>query len=283
MIKRSINIAMYSMRRWLTNPRYAILFIMQILLMWNTFKPINSLCISTGVRTNPLLFMFYSSNFIQQLILMAGIVFLFANAPFIDESGLYVIQRSGRKSWVMGQIFYIFMASAVYFLILIVISILMLMPYGAFSTDGWGKIVNTLAQSNAGGKINLNFMVEYKIISLYSPFQAIFLCFIIEWLAASIIGMTMFTINLIFKESVGLVFGSAIVLGDILAFNILGERLYKISPVSLGRLSVMDPSKTFIYPNLVDAIIFDVLVLLILCVVSILAVKRKAIEVKADI
>lgn len=283
MIKKSISIAVYSIRKWFSNPRYSILFIMLFILTWTTLNPVKNFCTYTGVRTNPLLFVFYSCNFIHQLLFMSGIIFLFSNAPFMDECELYVIQRSGRKSWVIGQILYIFMSSAIYFLILILMSILILAPYSTFGTDGWGKVINTLSQTNAAGQVNLGFMVPYKIIRLYSPFQAIFLCFIFEWLAASIIGMAMFCVNLLFKESLGIVIGSIVVGLDLLITNALPYTLYRFSPVSIGRLSIIDPSKTYFYPSILDGLILDGILLIILCVISIISMRKNAIDVKYDI
>lgn len=145
MVKKIFCIAVYSVKQWATNPRIICLFALMGIFVWNDFQVIDDLAAKTGIRTNPLIFPFFSNDPVKQLILLAGIVFLFSDAPFINKNQPYIIIRSKRIPWVMGQILYIVIASAVYFLFLMSVSILVLLPQGTFITNGWGKIINTLS------------------------------------------------------------------------------------------------------------------------------------------
>jgi len=184
MLKNVVNIALYSMRQLVNDLRIFLLFVLMGIFVYNDFKVIGTLTGLTGIKTNPLIFPFYSSDPVKKLILLAGILFLFSDAPFINKNQPYVIIRSKRRPWVLGQILYIIMAAAVYFLFLMTVSILALLPDVTFATNGWGKIVNTLAQTNAGAQIHLQFGIQKEITSFYSPFMASALDFLLNWSAA---------------------------------------------------------------------------------------------------
>jgi len=85
------------------------------------------------------------------------------------------------------------------------ISILVLLPNATFATKGWGKIINTLAQTDIETQIKLPFGILKKITTFYSPFEAFALSFLLNWSTACFLGLTLLLVNLKFNRRIGLV------------------------------------------------------------------------------
>ena len=283
MVKRIFCIAIYSIRQWVTDPRIISLFVLMSMFVWNDFEVIGDLTGRTGIKTNPLIFPFFSSNPVKQLILLAGIVFLFSDAPFINKNQPYIIIRSKRIPWVLGQILYIVMASAIYFLFLMLVSILVLLPHATFATDGWGKIIRTLAQTDVGAQIKLQFGITKEITTFYSPLEAFGLSFLLNWGVACFLGLILFVINLKFNRMLGLVVGGVILSFDLLVTNALPPAFYHFSPVSLSRLSVLDPMGVSMFPNLTYPFVFFSVSIVVLSALLVVSIKKISIEITPEL
>ncbi|HHV09001.1 MAG TPA: hypothetical protein GXX75_01830 [Clostridiales bacterium] len=283
MVKKIFCIAIYSIRQWITNPRIICLFILMSMFVWNDFDVIGSLTGRTGIKTNPLIFPFFSNDPVKQLILLAGIVFLFSDAPFINKNQPYIIIRSKRIPWVLGQILYIVMAGAIYFLFLMLVSILVLLPYATFATNGWGKIIHTLAQTDMGAQIKLQFGITKEITAFYSPFEAFGLSFLLNWGVACFLGLVLFVINLKFNRMLGLAAGGVILFFDLLVTNMLSPAFYHFSPVSLSRLGVLDPMGVSMFPNMAYPFAFFSVSIVVLSALLVVGIKKISIEITSEL
>lgn len=281
-ISKTFTIAVYSVRQRIVNPRVICLFVLHMVFIWSNLSVIGTFTDMVGVRVNPLLYPFFSSDPVKQLIVFAGIVFLYSDAPFIDKIQPYVVIRCKRNVWVLGQILHVIMFSAFYFLILMGVSVFIVLPNASFATDGWGKVANTLAQTNAASQINLQFDISDKIISLYSPFEAFVICFLLNWGMASFLGLLIFAINLNFGKMIGIAISGAVLLLDLLVINSLPHSYFKFSPLSLSRLSILDPQGISIYPGVTYAFSFYSIGIVIFSVYIIASIKRQAIEISSE-
>ena len=281
-IRKTFTIAIYSVRRRISDSRVICLFVLHLVFVWSNISVIGPFTKMVGVRVNPLLYPFLASDPVKQLIIFAGIVFLYSDAPFIDKSQPYLIIRSKRTVWSLGQILYVVISSAVYILILMSISVLIVLPDATFATNGWGQVVNTLAQTNAASQINLQFGVSEKIISLYSPLEAFVLCFLLNWGMASFLGLFIFAISLNLGRMAGMVISGIVLLLDLLVINSLPYSYFKFSPLSLSRLSVLDPRGISIYPGVIYAFGFYAVGIIIFSICIIASVRKQTIEISSE-
>ena len=283
MVKKVFAISMYSIRQWTAEIRIMLLFLIMAIFIWNDIIVIGRFADMRNLYTNPLIFPFYSSDPVKQLILLSGIVFLFSDAPFINANQPYVLIRSKRLPWAMGQIFYIMTASAVYWFILMGVSVIALLPNATFATDGWGKIVNTLAQTNAGETINLQFGIAEKITNFYSPAKAFLLSFLLNWGAAVFIGLLMFYISVKFNRMMGLLTAAAVLFLDLLVINNFSIRSYYFSPVTLSRLEILDANRISEAPDIAYAFTFFCVCIAFLSVLLLLGIRKMPIEIASEI
>lgn len=150
-----------NLRKWPSNPRIYVLGLLLIGFLFEWVRPIADFSSAVHVSVTPWVFPYLSLSQKVLLLIMLGIVLLFCDAPFIDAHQPYVIIRSGKRDWLLGQILYIMVASALYFLFIALISTLLMLPNLTFSSE-WGKIFGTLALTDAGSQFKINLPISYK-------------------------------------------------------------------------------------------------------------------------
>lgn len=284
MVKTAIRVAAYSFRLWGTNIRFPILFILIAIFLWVTLAPIKEAAYSLGYAINPFILPFIISSEGNQLIFSLGLLFLFSDAPFINESQIFVIQRTGRRAWVLGQIFYVVIAAAFYLTFIVTLSLLILMPVATLNADGWGKMVSTLAYTDTGQTFRITFSVAPKIIESCSPIQALLMQIVFEQLSFSIIGLLVFFVSLAASNKLGIFAGGVVCLLDLLIVNTLTPSFLWVSPLSMARLSVFDfAGGVYLFPTPDWALCFDAVFILVLISVVILTSRKMILEVSREI
>jgi hypothetical protein len=212
------------------------------------------------------------------LLIMLGIVLLFCDAPFIDAHQPYVIIRSGKRDWLLGQILYIMLASTLYFLFIALISVLMLMPNLTFSSQ-WGKILGTLALTDAGNQFEIGLPISYQLQLTYTPIAAMVWSFFMNWLVGTFLGLLMFVFNMHFKREIGAVVATALVFLEYFCFEANGFLLFSLSPVSWASLDNLDTSHTSALPSLTYAVTALLGLNLMLMLLAVLSIRKKNIDV----
>jgi len=276
-IKICFSIATNNIRKWSANPRIYVLLILMVMFSCHYVSPYVSVAKTLGYRVTPWIFPHMVNYFILQRFIMLGLVLLFCDAPFMDNTQPYVIIRSKKTTWAIGQIIYIALATAIYLITLICLCLIILLPTMYFS-DGWGKILTTLANSNAGSKFGINY-ISYNIISSFNPIQAMIFSLILEWLVGILLGLVMFATNMYFKRGVGAIVAIAIVMFD--SFVGAGSvYVSKLSPVSFPRLGIIDSSGISSKPSPAYICMFFIISIAVLIFMSIRSIKRKSLEVQ---
>ncbi len=276
-INKSFQICLYNIRKWFANPRIYILALLLVIFVINYVGPISRFSKSVGYRVSPWIFPYISDYYFTQMLMMLGLIFLFCDAPFMDEGQTYFIIRSGRFTWGLGQVFYIMIGTACYFLFIIILSTLVIAPNMFFSL-GWGKVMGTLAQTNAGLLYKIPLPISHQIQLLYSPIQAFLTSFFLEWCAGTMLGLIVFVVNINFSRAMGVIVASAVAMLDTVIFNALPFFMNHFSPVSMARLSILDPSGLSLRPTNVYSYIFFIIGIIILTAISLFsALKRDVI------
>lgn len=275
-LQKSFSISINNIRKWASNPRIYILGALLFLMLWSYISPISTFARGINYRVTPWLFPHLSNWYFTQMLMLLGIVFLFCDAPFMDEGQPYLLVRSGRISWGLGQVIYIMLGTAIYLLFINIISILILSP-NLFLDDGWGKVLGTLAQPSESLKYALP--ISYNIQFQYTPIKAFVISLLLEWCAGTMIGIIMFITNIYLKRSIGAIAGSAIVLFDFVVANSLPYRYYHFSPSSMARLTILDPTGMSPRPTNLYAYIFFGISIIVLSVIAVISVRKRQVQV----
>lgn len=237
-------ICLQNFRKWKTDYRIWVIAALLIIMIQIYVDDMRK--ISQYLQTDvPIwIFPFLSSQFHTKVIFTLPVILLFCNAPFTDSNQIFVYSRAGQKKWLLGQIMYIIIASAAYYLYLLIVSLLSTVFIGSIGLE-WGKTINTLSVSDVGGKIGCFFIeVPSIIVDFFTPLQAVGFTFLMSWLCAIFLGLIIFLCNSLFKtKALGIFISSALVI-----LNVLVEhgghggfsRLINYSPVSWNTLDNID-------------------------------------------
>lgn len=271
MVRSILFSAISSLKGLVQTPRFWLVLLIEILLLWSAVVPLYAFVETIGYRINPCVIPFIATHPISQLFFLLGLALIFADAPFLSANQLFILVRSGRVAWTLGKVLYIGLVSVLYWAVLIVASLALLLPCESVCVQGWGTALSTLAETDAASSIGLSFGVSARMLSDYQPLQALLLMFGVETLVGVVLGLIVMAGNLATKNKAGMGLAVLVILLDLLVVNVLPTTFYSWSVASHGRLDVfseVDPS----CPTLGYAVGFDLTCAVALSVLAVLLV-----------
>ena len=276
-IRVIFTIAFYNLKKWIINPRIYLIFILTTLYLHSRISPISTFCLNSGYKISPYIFPYLMSDRSIIFIIMMGVVLLFCDAPFIEIDQPYIIMRSGRITWLWGQLAYIALASMLYFVIMIVLSILILLPNLSFSAD-WGKVIGTFAQTNVANQHLISIPFDFLLYNSYSPLSAMFFSFTNSFLVAIFIGILIFVFNLNISRFAGVITSTLLVLWHMVTYMTwTGSTRY--SPITWVSLAKIDINGNTLYPSLPYIYFVISTLIIILILLAIMSIRKRDINV----
>lgn len=206
-LKAILLCALLNFRKWAVNPRiYTLAAITVGFLAWHS-AGLSQLSAALEVAVTPWVFPNLITSLAMTAVFCCFIMLLFCDAPFADSHTPFVIIRTGRRNWAIGQLLYIVLAAFVYALFFLMVSVMVLMPNVRWSAE-WGKVLRTIAANpgiadNYG--IKLTIFADLSILDMFSPIEATLISFGLFWLTSVFIGVLIFCGNVVIGRMGGLV------------------------------------------------------------------------------
>lgn len=268
----------HHLRSWPSQPRILILFLLVPGYLSLLERPIVRFCDHVGVAVSPWVFPFLTNDWYTLMLLMFGVILLFCDAPFINDSQPYLLLRAGRAQWAAGQILYIMVGTFLYFGYTFLVSILLLIPNVTFQAD-WGKVFYTLSNTDAGSKFQIPIFISPSIIAGYSPAAAILITFFTAFLAGVLLALVMMVINLYFRHAIGVTAAMLLTLMQAFSTNVGLPFLYYLSPISWAGLDSLGDGSEALRPTLTFCISTFLALISLLGLLTLRAAGRKDIEI----
>lgn len=236
---KAFRISFENFKRWLTNPRIYVLFVL-IYLMQDSMMigSVRRFARDMNIPVAPWIYPFLPSDWYICMLEALGAVFLFCDVPVINKGTPYVFIRSGQRAWINGQILYIITAAFLYQFVFMLTGILLLAPRLELTLN-WGKTLGTLAQTNMGYEKH-GIGLSGAIVRQLTPIRAMFLSFGIRWMVTTLLGMFLLCINLFLPRICGTILGGLVALLHPLAINFSGTILFFLSPSSWTALQYVN-------------------------------------------
>ena len=234
-------VCLQNMRKWATDYRMwtiAALLIVMIQLYVDDMRRIAS---AANAELSVWIFPFLYVQFHTKVIFTLPVVLMFCNAPFTDKNQMFVYTRISRAKWLAGQVLYIFAASAVYYLFILLITFVSTI-FTAEPSLEWGKILYTTAYTGIGEEAGAYFVnISKNILEFFTPVQATVFTFLTSWLSASLLGLVVFFGNLLSgTRFLGIIISSMLVVWTVLV-DVGGWIDYlRFSPISWNTLNNID-------------------------------------------
>ena len=236
-MNKALKICKYQFLRATSSRRIWIIFIAIGLFIYINAQSVAYFASIEKIKVRPWIFPHLTNYYSTQMIIMSGLAFLFCNAPFNENTNEYLLPRADHFSWVVGHLIYIVLLTFIYIFFICVISIFSFIPSLDFTLK-WGKILGTLARTDAALRYGIPFRVNDFIIGAYTAGEAMIYSFLLEWAASIYITLVMYLFNLISKKSIGTIIAGMFILLDTMIANEWSPIGYKASPVTLAQLAM---------------------------------------------
>lgn len=275
-------------RKWLSNSRIKIVLLLIVLMIESYMRSIRSFTNAVQVSVTPWSLPFLMATFNSLIIIMLGFIFLYCDAPFLDEQQPYLIIRVGRKKFVCAQILYIVLSSLIYTIFIFTVTLLCSLPRLEFSLK-WGKIFKTLALTDAASQFDVGFNVPNSLMLHYSPLQAMGLELLLIWLIGCFLGLMIFVLNIHFSRVIGTGCAALFVFLDMFAdfyrisHGYSSNLIYFFSPVSWANLTIFQSDPSELLPTLTYALTILLLMITAFILIALRSFKKKEIEVLPQI
>lgn len=270
-------ISRQNFRKWTSNYRVWMIAIILMIFIHSYTKEISLFAEELNMKMSAWIFPFLYSERYMKLLFLFPIILLFCDAPFIDSNQPYMILRSKRTLWSLGQILYIVFANIIYFLFLIVATIGIHIRNITLEND-WGKVFGTLATTDASDFVNTPLKINPSIIKYFTPFQAVWFTFLLSCLSGIMLGLIIYVCNSLLKNRLwGIAISSSLLILSA-ALN-LNPELQWLSPMSWNTLNNIDIGDTTNFPSFEYIIIADFVIITILIIISIIVNRKQEIYV----
>ena len=216
------------------NMRIYTLLVVQAFLIYLFMRPIIIFSITAGYKITPWTFPFLVSDIHFLFLFMLGIVYYFSDVPYMQYQNMYQLIRVGRQRWAIGQIGAIIIQSFIIVTFDFAISILILKNNCEFNLE-WGKVLHTLALTNASSYYHFEFQILYDTMIIYSPIELIGLTIIIGGVVISFLGLTMFAMSLLVHR-----IAAIIVAGIMIVMPFFVDNIYPLAAKSLAMFSPVE-------------------------------------------
>lgn len=252
--------ALAELKKWLGSPRVYIVLAFIIIFHWYTFAGMGQICSYLNRNVTPWVFPFFMQNPNLFFIFGGMAMLLYGDAPFLDSHMLFMMIRTGKRSWILGQLMFLLISSLIYTGCHAAASILMLFPHIDWSPE-WGSVMWTMAQNpdvaRAAGT-QVSFYPVPELMEQMSPLFAFFLSLLLFWLGTVFLGMLLFGFRILFGKMSGIVACGfftvlayfAVYMGQI----IWGRGILYVSPVSWCSLQYLSRSGNCDMPDVVYAV-----------------------------
>lgn len=132
-------------------------------------------------------------------------VYLFANAPYLNRNGMYQMIRQGKYKWLLSQLGSIILSGFSFTSVLFFTGWLRMLPHMDW-TLSWGRMMKTLAVTNAASQLNVTFVLKSSFMQSMEAWQTGLLAFMLDSFVFILIGFLLLAIGLLFNRMTALIF-----------------------------------------------------------------------------
>lgn len=275
---KAFKICVQNIRKWTSNNKIKIVLLLAVMCVAIYTDGIGILSDNMGIKSSPWIYPFLFTFRYMKIVFMMPVLFMFCDAPFIDDNQIYIMLRASRRVWCAGQMLYICVTSVIYSLVLMASSVLVNINHITFMPK-WGEVLGTAGTTNAMSKYNLQYntiKITGNIITYYTPAQAMLFTFILMTLSFIFLGMIIYVVNVVTKSSVA---GSIVAAVLILMTAMVDGHpyLYWISPISCNSINNIDVAGRTLCPTIQYVLTMYLIVIVICAVVALIMSKRQEI------
>ena len=132
-------------------------------------------------------------------------VYLFSNAPYLNRNGMYQMIRQGKYKWLLSQLGSIILSGFSFTAVLFFTGWIRMLPHMDW-TWSWGRMMKTLAVTNAASQLNVTFVLKPSFMQSMEAWQAGLLAFMLDSFVFILIGFLLLATGLPCNRMTALIF-----------------------------------------------------------------------------
>ncbi len=191
-------ICVHQFRQAFLSPRLYLALILgcavQIICLFPLLEFSKALCEPLGIFEA---FIYFNTDPYTAAGAFLGVALLVSDIPFSSQSETYTILRVSRKTWVAGKVLYLFGISAIYYLVLFIVSALFIAG-NAFCANVWSLPFQAIVQQTAPDlfeKYSVGF--KYRYLLDLSPAFACLISYLLSVCYVFVMSLFIFWFNLL--------------------------------------------------------------------------------------
>lgn len=269
-IKTINQISNISLMKLIYNPKCYVLMCLILIIINEPVDLLNNSLFYLELEFTPFIIPFIMISSYFRLIINFGVIALLCDAPFKGNEQIFVMCRTDKTIWVLGQVIYIVKCLFGYYIYIFMISFLGMLPNSSLSKD-WGMLINEFNKQH--GLANINF--DTTIYTSFSPISAVIHTILLNLLLGLFLVMIIFLCNTMCAKFVGITISTTLILSSLNAMQTMfGDWYVNVIPTCIVNLSRLIPNN-FIngIPSMIYAYIYLVIINVILIILSVKATK----------
>lgn len=145
-------------------------------------------------------------------VMMGGLLLL-SDAPFLTPLSQSEMLRIGRKKWITSQIWYLFLAGFLYFLVILLFAAITGgLVCGIYFLGGWSDTFELLAFTRPGAAMS-NYHIGFgfhEMLEAIGPTVAVSEGLLFHTMYLGLIGLIILSVNLYTRRNLGWIVGSCV-------------------------------------------------------------------------
>ena len=218
-------VASFNFRHWRKDVRVGFIFMFTAILVIYYVKPFLNYGMDYRKNCTPFLLpLLFGGNQVSvaspKLLFYVGMLMLFCDAPFMYPVTPYMLIRSRRNSWWIGECIYIVLASLLYISFISLVCLIVVLPVITWK-DTWGSAAYELrfgSNTMSANELKMKYGLFYWSASFFrflNPIGSFLYCFFSGWASFAVLGLTMYLATLRTKQVLwGFCFSGAMIFLD---------------------------------------------------------------------
>lgn len=197
-----IKVAKLNFFHWRSNPKYTVVIVYLLLYTYERVSGLAGYARDLGAQISPWVFPFLPCTGTGFLPLMLGFILLISDAPFRTGHQQMVMQRTGKRTWLAGQLIYILTVSISFTIFMWLLSWLYVIPELEWSNK-WGAVLSTATINGVPGTYHVYLSFPYTVIKNTDPLSVTLWCSAAMASVCFFLGVMMAVCNLWMRKGWG--------------------------------------------------------------------------------
>ena len=184
--------------------------------------------------------------------------------------------RSNKFSWHKGQIMYLMCITIFYYLFVILLVILLLVPHISFSED-WSAVIFKMINAPLSYGVRGRFVLPVSVLRNQEAFLLFLKGSVLFVLAGFSMGMITMTLHLLWNRGPGILAGGLELVFDFWVTTVMYNRqeMIFVSPLSMARIGNISGSQwNEMLPTFSYAGMFHCVLIIVSCMIQIANIRR---------